>query len=170
MEWTVQDLGALGEFIGAVTVIATLLYLAVQVRHARAEMQRALSQGRLDSNRELVALEMDELNLAAFLKANVALDWEAGPMLKQLMEKCGLNLEEAYRVWRAETAWWNYRVYGITHFDELDPKERQGFDRATRNRYSSGVSRWIYESVLKPNAHPDVVRYIDAVVLDPPAS
>ena len=38
MEWTVQDLGALGEFIGAVTVIATLLYLAVQVRHARAGM------------------------------------------------------------------------------------------------------------------------------------
>jgi hypothetical protein len=105
MEWTVQDLGALGEFIGAIAVVATLAYLAVQVRRTRAEMRRALSQGRLDSNRELVALELDEPNLAAVLKANVALDWEAGPMLEQLMEKCGLNLEEAYRVWRAETAW-----------------------------------------------------------------
>ena len=170
MEWTVQDLGALGEFIGAIAVVATLAYLAVQVRRTRAEMRRALSQGRLDSNRELVALELDELNLAAVLKANVALDWEAGPMLEQLMEKCGLNLEEAYRVWRAETAWWNYRVYGIAHSDEFDVRERQGFDRATRHRYSSGVSRWIYESVLKPNAHPDVVRYIDAVLSSPPGS
>ncbi len=38
MEWTVQDLGALGEFIGAIAVVATLAYLAVQVRRTRAEM------------------------------------------------------------------------------------------------------------------------------------
>ena len=32
MEWTIQDLGALGEFIGAFAVVITLIYLAVQLR------------------------------------------------------------------------------------------------------------------------------------------
>ena len=32
MDWTVQDLGAIGEFIGAIAVVVTLIYLALQVR------------------------------------------------------------------------------------------------------------------------------------------
>ena len=32
MDWTVQDLGAVGEFIGAIAVLVTLGYLAAQVR------------------------------------------------------------------------------------------------------------------------------------------
>ena len=38
MEWTIQDLGALGEFLSSVAVLATLVYLAVQVRQAKAEL------------------------------------------------------------------------------------------------------------------------------------
>ena len=33
---TAQLLGNLGEFIGAIAVVATLFYLALQVRHSRA--------------------------------------------------------------------------------------------------------------------------------------
>jgi hypothetical protein len=33
MEWTVADLGSIGEFVGAIATIATLAYLAVQIRH-----------------------------------------------------------------------------------------------------------------------------------------
>ena len=32
MEWTVADLGSIGEFIGAIATIATLAYLALQIR------------------------------------------------------------------------------------------------------------------------------------------
>ena len=35
MEWTIQDLGALGEFVGAFAVVATLFYLVVQVRQSK---------------------------------------------------------------------------------------------------------------------------------------
>ena len=34
MEWTVQDLGALGEFVGAIVVVVKLAYLAVQIRQS----------------------------------------------------------------------------------------------------------------------------------------
>jgi hypothetical protein len=45
MNW--EAIGAVGELLGSLAVFVTLGYLAVQVRHARAEASRALSQGRM---------------------------------------------------------------------------------------------------------------------------
>ena len=36
---TIQILGNLGEFVGAFAVVATLIYLTIQVRHSRDAMQ-----------------------------------------------------------------------------------------------------------------------------------
>ena len=35
MEWTIQDMGAAGEFVGSIAVLFTLVYLAYQTRAAR---------------------------------------------------------------------------------------------------------------------------------------
>ncbi len=35
MDWSIQDIGALGEAVGAVAVLFTLLYLAIQVRQSK---------------------------------------------------------------------------------------------------------------------------------------
>jgi hypothetical protein len=44
---TVQFLGAIGEFVGAIAVVVTLIYLAAQVRHSRTATQAAtLEAGR----------------------------------------------------------------------------------------------------------------------------
>ena len=32
MDWTIQDLGAIGEFVGAIVVVVTLVYLVFQIR------------------------------------------------------------------------------------------------------------------------------------------
>jgi hypothetical protein len=40
---TIQDLGAIGEFLGFFAVLGTLVYLSVQTRHARIASQRALT-------------------------------------------------------------------------------------------------------------------------------
>jgi len=48
MEW--DAVGAIGEVLGSVAVLVTLGYLAVQVKHARAETRRALSQGRSEAH------------------------------------------------------------------------------------------------------------------------
>ncbi len=37
MEWTIQDLGAIGEFVGAFAVVVTLIYLTLQVRQSTAQ-------------------------------------------------------------------------------------------------------------------------------------
>ncbi len=49
---TLQDLGSLGEFVAALATIATLAYLAVQIRHST-------KQARLTSVRELVSAIQD---------------------------------------------------------------------------------------------------------------
>jgi hypothetical protein len=45
MDWTIQDLGALGEFVGAIGVIITLIYLAYQIRQNTVQLkQNALAE------------------------------------------------------------------------------------------------------------------------------
>ena len=38
---TIQELGSLGEILGGIAVIATLFYLAIQLKHVRKETKRA---------------------------------------------------------------------------------------------------------------------------------
>ena len=40
MEWTIQDLGAVGEFIGAIGVVITLVYLAYQIRQNTSQLKQ----------------------------------------------------------------------------------------------------------------------------------
>ena len=40
MEWTIQDLGAVGEFIGAIGVVITLVYLAHQIRQNTSQLKQ----------------------------------------------------------------------------------------------------------------------------------
>lgn len=39
MDWTIQDLGAAGEFVGAIAVVITLIYLATEVRVAKRSFE-----------------------------------------------------------------------------------------------------------------------------------
>lgn len=40
MEWTIQDLGAVGEFVGAIGVVITLIYLAYQIRQNTIQLEQ----------------------------------------------------------------------------------------------------------------------------------
>ena len=49
MEWSIQDLGAASEFVGAIVVVFTLAYLAIQMRQSNVAAQSAAIQGFFDS-------------------------------------------------------------------------------------------------------------------------
>jgi hypothetical protein len=51
----IQDLGALGELIGAVAVLATLIYLAIQTRQARIAAEQTLKFAELQASRAVMA-------------------------------------------------------------------------------------------------------------------
>ena len=44
---TVMELGALGEFLGVFALVATLIYLSIQVRYARSESEKAVPEANL---------------------------------------------------------------------------------------------------------------------------
>jgi hypothetical protein len=50
---TIQDLGSLGELVGAVATVATLLYLAFQIRQNSHLLQSSLTQAERQGNVEL---------------------------------------------------------------------------------------------------------------------
>ena len=58
---TIQDLGSLGEVIGALATVATLLYLAIQIRAntraTQAEARRTNQQTRMSAHSEIIASE-----------------------------------------------------------------------------------------------------------------
>lgn len=162
MNW--DAIGAIGETLGAVAVFVTLGYLAIQVRHARSEARRAISQGRNEAIRDLFGKQMNERVVHATVKAHQAMDVPPPDYPAQLMAQGGLTQEEALTVHSLQAAWWTFRLYMINYVDELPDSERRNFDRSIAVNYGRpGVARRFYEA-MRPHTHPDVVRYIEDVI------
>ena len=51
---TIQELGSIGEFVAAIATIATLTYLAVQIRQNTAQARATATQDVLNSHREMI--------------------------------------------------------------------------------------------------------------------
>jgi hypothetical protein len=164
MDW--DAIGAIGEVLGATAVFVTLVYLAVQLRYARAETRRALSQGRLEATGRNLSLMMGD-GLAARIKADASLGGPLQPIVASLIEQTGLTSEEALRLFMEEIVDWNYRLHVITHVDDLVPLERDLFEGATHRRYASGgVSAFLWKHHFKQVGHPDAVAYIERVLAE----
>ncbi len=57
MTLTIQDLGALGELLGSVAVLATLVYLALQTRQNTLAIAAQLDAARISSVQEINRLQ-----------------------------------------------------------------------------------------------------------------
>ena len=110
MNW--DAIGAIGQMLGSIAVFVTLGYLAVQVKHARQEAQRALSQGRGEAHRDLLA-QMRILAIQA--KADAALGALPNAVAATFVEQAGLTLEEANTMVLTQTAWWTFRLQIIPY-------------------------------------------------------
>ena len=163
---TIQDLGALGEFVGSIAILVTLGYLAVQVRLARSEARRGLDLDRIRQNQSGLELELEEHNLPARLKANIAFGMRPSGIIQEIMDRAELTLEEAWRVFALEVIAWNYRVHTIDHIDALSARQKHLFDSAIYLRYGTpSVTQFIYEGYFKLLGDPDVIQYIEDAML-----
>jgi hypothetical protein len=165
MNW--EEVSAIGQLLGSVAVFVTLGYLAIQVKHSRQDARRALSQGRGEANRDVLALQSDERINRLFDKANVVLGTPPSTFASALMEQVGLTSEEASLLTWLEITRWTYRLQIIPNVDELSSMERAQFDGAIRASCGMpGVTRLFYESV-KRGAHPDALRYVENLLAQP---
>ncbi len=152
---------------GSVAVFVTLGYLAVQVKHARSQAQRTLSQARAEALREIYAEQRDERMNLLLVNTNAALGGKPSQSWVALMEQAGVTAEEASLLHSMFIAWWNYRLQIIPYVDELPAMERTMFDVGIRTTLNKpGVYRTCYETG-KRLYHPDAVRYVDNLLAQP---
>ena len=162
MNW--DEVGAIGQVFGSVAVFFTLGYLAVQVRYARREVQRSISQSRADNVLDLLLNRADNERLTGLnSRANKRLMGQPIPFVCELVERTGLTEEEAYTLFSEQMAWWNYRSQVIAYIDELPAGEKIQFDAAIRRFFGHPVAMLWYET-LKPTLSPEAVRYVDDVM------
>jgi len=90
---SVQDWGAVGEILGAIAILVTLVYLATQVRYARHTITDANRNSRVEGIRELNGL------LMANAEVRAAWNKGMGPGYRRLhddiAESLGLSFDEA---------------------------------------------------------------------------
>ena len=132
---SIIELGALGEFLGSIGVIATLIYLAIQIRqntHSLDEGRKLAAaqayQARADMTQEAIIKAADSpYSAQIFLKLGT--DSTTGVALPEGLER--LTAEEQWRLYRYSLA--NFIRNDNTHY-----QYQQGF-----------IDREYYESVLQ---------------------
>jgi hypothetical protein len=88
MNW--DAVGAIGQILGSVAVFVTLGYLATQVRQAKRQMQRAATDNRAATVRQLTLTQLtNERLMGIFEKVT-----PRGPEFDALAEHVGLAYEE----------------------------------------------------------------------------
>ena len=167
MNW--EAIAAIGQMLGSVAVFVTLAYLAVQVRHARSEVRRSISQSRGEATRELsLARATNEKLNTAYKKADAAVGGRLAerPFMSHMMASGDVTFEEAAAVFWDQMAWFNYRVQVIPYVDELPVGDRAAFDRAILS-YGSDPLQKLWYNAMKATISPDAVRYIDNLLAQP---
>ena len=71
MEFSIQDWGAIGEIVGGIAVVATLIYLGIQLRQNTAGMQASAFQQWVAVHTQIMAGVMDK-DVAAAVQAGAA--------------------------------------------------------------------------------------------------
>ena len=166
MNW--DAIAAIGQVLGSVAVFVTLGYLAVQLRHARAEMQRSFTQTRAAMVRDqAMAVATDERLIPLGAKANVALGGAPGAFVTELVKRTGLTVEEAVRLYYEQVAWSQMRVETIRNIEDLPDSVRGDFEKRFRSQLAqSPVTRLFYETGGGALG-PEIMRYIDNLLAQP---
>ena len=135
---TVMELGALGEFLGVFALVATLIYLSIQVRYARSESEKAVLEARNGAVRELMlgVATSDGLS-AAMVKALEAIGDAPRPFEAELISH-GLDRQEANRVHRWHVA---RTRHDATLYETTTPEQRNNLRDGLRSSYSRGLGR-----------------------------
>jgi len=161
MNW--DAIAAVGQAISALA----LVFVLVQLRHARQEVRRSISQKRTDVVRELWMLRADNPQLSGLiLRADTALGTQS-PLAVELAAKASITLDEASQVIAHQFSWWLYHTQVIPFVKELRPGERAAIDAGLRRQYRISQSGQLWFQAMRNNLDADAVRYVDNLLAQP---
>ena len=164
---TVAELGSIGEFLGSIAVLVTLVYVSIQVRYARSEARRAAQTARVQAVREnwLSRAQNPEL-LDAMIKAEQSLGgvFLEQPFVRELVENGGLSYREAYLVLCDQIIQWQNWVATIENLEDQSPAAILRMNAAMRTFYTHGYARHFWQRQLEANVEKKTVEYVKNVL------
>lgn len=119
---TLMELGALGEFVGAIAVVATLVYLAVQIR----QNTRSIEEGRRLALAQTYQMRADAL---ANMMTQAAVSPQLGPIIVKLVEEgYPEDLASMDRITPTELGVFRqWQIAQHTHWENLFYQYQQGY-------------------------------------------
>ena len=157
---SIMELGALGEFVAALAVLVTLVYLTIQIRHTRKESGRAVLQSRAEMaiGTQMSSAASDGLS-AAYARAAEAIGEVPVGFTAELMKR-GVSREDAMRLRRAQIATWRRNA---TIFLVEGPGAN---DVMLQRQYSSGLNRLFWDHFDSGTSDNQFVAYVNQLLAD----
>ena len=158
---TIQDWGAIGEIVGAVGIIITLIYLATQIRYARIASTDATRQHRVSAIREIETqiTSNPEISSAWFKAAAPSLSGMHDP----LSEAYDLTPEEA-RITASIASHWMWTHWA--HYRSMRSKEdTEELENLIRHFYTQPpMDLFISLPFVRAHFESDFWNWLDSVL------
>lgn len=160
---TIFELGALGEFIGSILMLGTLVYLAFQVRQAKQLAQTSIALERGAASRQINGMllttpELLKFQIEAYKRDGTLESSEVGTLMTEL--DCGG--EEALTI-----ACWHYIAVRAIEVAFLTEEDKERSKLSVRNVYGTSLVRiWWEHANVKYS--PDFVRFVDGILSEWP--
>jgi len=166
---TLMELGALGELVGAIAVVFTLVYLAIQIRQNTQAM---------DESRRLALAQTYQMRADALqeMLVRAAESEHIGPIITKLVdfgypEEIG-SLEQLTSDERGRFRQW--QIAQQTHWDNMFYQYQQGFldDEYYRDSFRERVRRLapIWKALGVGGSRRSFTEEIERILAEPPAA
>ncbi len=148
---SLNDLGNIGEFVGAVAVVVSLLYLAIQIRQNTRSLRAQAHQS--------ITSHIAELNRTIVESAEVASIMEQGladPLQLSAADRRRFNAYNSARFRHYDNLFYQYRA------GTLEESQWRGFDNLLRFHFEQpGIERWWQENT--PYYSDEFVGYVSHI-------
>ena len=160
MNW--DAIGAIGEVLGALAVVATLLYLAIQVRHAKTATTDATRLNRANGVQAmLLAMATDDA-----LRSSVNKAQGTGPYINELSTRLSISADEAQRVDMYASYW--FWLHWSQYASSTSPKDISELKNLVNTfyRFPYMEACWELSPAGRQILDPDFVAFVDNVLTD----
>ena len=160
MEINCEAIGAVGEIMGAMAVVITLIYLAVQVRHAKAA---SADQSRIYRATRIAEVMLETCRNDA-LRMSQTRDWGMEPYDENLAREIGTTVEEATRLdWGNGYYFWMWWGQYASTTESKDNEELKHIVKSLGG--SPGMrNHWKHSPISRPLLEDEFVTFVDEIL------
>ena len=149
---TIQDWGAIGEVVGAIGVIASLLYLARQIKHANTRSQASARYSFLDA--------YGQVNLA------MAQSKQLTSVVRRGLKGESLDDDERLQFFSVIGQWWNTWsvMFDLYTEKQLPPSQWLAVRKDILSTLNTPGGRDWWIKIGPSGLHPEFVREVDGLL------